>query len=334
LKWTQAFRPDGASCSREKPPLERGPDDRELFGLEAQARVEKWEQSMKGRHGLWQVLSPVSFAAANGSTAVRQPDGSLLYSGKAPEQDTYFITVHADLPVTAVRLEVMSDPSLPHQGPGRQDNGNLHLSEFRVLVWPGFGFPPIPLPIKQASADFNQDGWTINHALDGNPKTAWGIYPEVGRTHSAVFELARPMNVGRGAALTVVLAQLHGGRHLIGRPRLSATSAEKPSQLQPIPDAIAAILEIPLDRRNPKQQADLARYVLRAQVEAELAGLPPPPMVYAAAHDFKPEGSFKPSPKPRPVHVLRRGDIHSPMTTAQPGHARLRCQACRRGSRA
>jgi hypothetical protein len=46
---------------------------------------------------------------------------------------------------TAVRLEVMSDPSLPMKGPGRQDNGNLHLSEFRLLFWSGFGLPPVPV---------------------------------------------------------------------------------------------------------------------------------------------------------------------------------------------
>ena len=205
------------------------------------------------------------------------------------------------------------------KGPGRQDNGNLHLSEFRLLFWPGFGLPPVPVPIKQGSADFNQDGWTIAHALDGNPKTAWGIYPEVGRPHSAVFELARPMAIGRSAALTVVLAQLHGGRHLIGRPRLSATAAENPSRLMPIPDAIATILDIPPDKRSSKQRSELARFVLRAQIDDLLAALPQPGMVYAAAHDFKPEGSFKPAAKPRPVHVLRRGDIHSPMAAAQPG---------------
>jgi hypothetical protein len=38
--------------------------------------------------------------------------------------------------VTAVRVEVLSDDSLPQRGPGRQDNGNLHLSEVRVKVAP------------------------------------------------------------------------------------------------------------------------------------------------------------------------------------------------------
>ena len=30
-------------------------------------------------------------------------------------------------------------------------------------------------------------------AIDGNKSTAWGIYPQVGKPHEAVFELAEPI---------------------------------------------------------------------------------------------------------------------------------------------
>ena len=61
------------------------------------------------------------------------PDGSYRCAGPRPERDTYrFTTVLPAKDITAVRVEVLTDPSLPHGGPGRQDNGNLHLSEFQV----------------------------------------------------------------------------------------------------------------------------------------------------------------------------------------------------------
>lgn len=41
--------------------------------------------------------------------------------------------------------------------------------------------------------------------------------------------------------------------------------------------------------------------------------------VYAAAAKFKPNGSFKPAEKPRPVHLLRRGDVKQPVREMQPG---------------
>jgi hypothetical protein len=51
---------------------------------------------------------------------------------------------------------------------------------------------------------------------------------------------------------------------------------------------------------------------------AELA-LPPQRLVYAAARDFAPDGSHRPTPSPRPVHVLKRGDIRRPGPAAPPG---------------
>ena len=300
--------------------LERGLPEAQLLSAESQAQVAAWEQTAKKRHVAWNILDPAGFAATNGTKAAKQPDGSLLCSGPTPETDTYSISVRIEQPnVTAIRLEVMADPSLPMKGPGRQDNGNLHLSEFRLLLWPGQGLPPVPIAIKRAVADFNQDGWTIAHALDGNKKTAWGIFPEVGRTHSAVFELARPLTVPRGMTVTAVLAQLHGGRHLIGRPRLSATTATDATRLRPLPDAIGKLLQIVPDKRTPRERADLARFVLQSEVDDAIAALPPPRLVYAGAHDFQPDGNFKPTPKPHAIHVLRRGDIHSPQEPIGPG---------------
>jgi hypothetical protein len=148
-------------------------------------------------------------------------------------------------------------------------------------------------------ADFNQEGWTIAHALDGNAKTAWGIFPEVGRSHSAVFELDRPLTVPRGMTVTVQLAQLHGAHHLIGRPRLSASTATDPTRMRPLPDAVAKLLAVPADKRTSKQRADLAKFVLKIQVDDELAALQPPHFVYAAAHDFKPDAAtdFRAAPR-------------------------------------
>jgi Protein of unknown function (DUF1553)/Protein of unknown function (DUF1549)/Planctomycete cytochrome C len=52
---------------------------------------------------------------------------------------------------------------------------------------------------------------------------------------------------------------------------------------------------------------------------AELGALPPPKLVFAAASDFAPDAGHKPPGGPRPVHLLRRGDIHQPGAIASPG---------------
>src|SRR5262249_34251370 len=217
-----------------------------LHSADTMQQIAAWEKQISARANVWTTLPPTSFSSTNGTKAVVQPDGSLLCSGPAPVKDTYLITARTQgRPVSALRLEVLNDPSLPKQGPGRQDNGNLHLSEFRVFLLPEHpGLPPIPLKIKRASADFNQEGWRIEHALDGKVETAWGIFPEVGKPHSAVFELEQPLSAERGVTLLFSLAQLHGGRHLIGRLRLSSASTASLASIRPLPVDIAAIFSV------------------------------------------------------------------------------------------
>jgi hypothetical protein len=65
--------------------------------------------------------------------------------------------------------------------------------------------------------------------------------------------------------------------------------------------------------------SSLGSHVLRAGVTAEYESLPRELYVYAGTHDFKPDGSHKPSPMPRPVHVLKRGDITRPIAPAHSG---------------
>jgi mono/diheme cytochrome c family protein len=58
---------------------------------------------------------------------------------------------------------------------------------------------------------------------------------------------------------------------------------------------------------------------IQAVARAQLAALPPEQLVYSGTPDFKPQGSFKPAQRCRPVHILRRGDIKNPGDPATPG---------------
>src|SRR5439155_21499993 len=94
-----------------------------------------------------------------------------------------------------------------------------------------------------------------------------------------------------GTELTFRLGQLHGGGHLIGRFRLSVTTAAPPVKVSAVPAAIRSILATAADQRTPQQLRELAAHVLREQTAAELAALPAPSVVYAAAPNFSPDGS-------------------------------------------
>lgn len=293
----------------------------ESRGPAALAEVAAWEKALPGRAALWTILDPVTVTSANGSTAAKQPDLSVRFAGMRPDVDTYTVVAHTDLKgITAARLEVLTDDALPHHGPGRQDNGNLHLSEFRVESAPkANAAAKKPVHVRTASADFDQAGWDVSRAIDGKLETAWGIYPEVGKPHEAVFEFMQPIAPDGGAALTFTLEQRHGGGHLIGRLRLSITTTPAPVRANRLPAAVAQALAVPAERRSPAQQAELARHVLLEKVERQLAALPPRQMVYAGTSDFEPAGSFKPAKGSRAVHLLRRGDINHPQAEATPG---------------
>ncbi len=307
----------------------KGQADPLLLTPAMQQLAAEWEAKQISTPSLWQVLEPVEAKSSDGSTLTKQSDGSVLASEKRPEKDTYTLVFHTPLSgITAFRLELLTHDSLSHRGPGRQDNGNLHLSEIKVLAaalssvstsTSAFANSVVnaatseeekPLTLKNPRADFNQDGWTIAHALDGNPGTAWGIYPKVGEDHRAVVEFAQPINFVGGTVLTVMLEQLHGGGHLIGRPRISVTTATESLALESelLPSEIAAILTKPVAERSDLQRAELARFVRTRQVERELIALPALPMIYAASKRA-----------PLPIHLLERGNVKQPGAEAVAG---------------
>jgi len=304
----------------------KGLTDPSLLSPTAQEIVAAWEAKQAAAPSVWQTLEPVEVKSAEGSTLTKQPDGSILAGEKRPEKDTYTLTYHTSLRgITALRLEVLADDSLSKRGPGRQDNGNLHLSEFKVFATPSgqsLAADAKPLTIKNPRADFNQEGWTIAHTIDGNPGTAWGIYPRVGEDHRAVYEFDQPVAFDGGAVLTVVLEQLHGGGHLIGRPRISVTTATESLALdgELIPAEILAIVKKPAADRSDLDRAEIARYVRLSQVERELVALPAPQMIFAASGEMKSDALTPPSKRPvRMVHLLTRGDIKQAKEVAQAG---------------
>ncbi|HVX15407.1 MAG TPA: PSD1 and planctomycete cytochrome C domain-containing protein [Pirellulales bacterium] len=55
------------------------------------------------------------------------------------------------------------------------------------------------------------------------------------------------------------------------------------------------------------------------EVQSQLAALPSQSLVFAAAHEFAPQGAFAPAREPRPVHLLARGDVRTPKEIVRPG---------------
>jgi hypothetical protein len=268
----------------------------------------------------WTCLNVEALAASGGAVLERQGDGSIVSGGPRPDRETYTLTLASALPeITAVRLDVIADPALPHQGPGRGESGSLYLTEFEAsLLRPGADQPQKPVFLR-ATADWSQPDRSVSRALDDDPLTAWGIDPKVGQSHHAVFELAEPLELEPGAKLVIVLRQLQGNGQLIGRFRLSATSAAAEATIA-LPAAAAAAKAVPSALRTPQQRLVLAAAVLRAYAEGQIARLPAPAQVYAAAAAVEHEKGLSTTiATPHVIRVLTRGELDSPGALARPG---------------
>ncbi len=272
----------------------------------------------------WQPLTLKSFQSTEGATLTLTPDDLILASGTLPEKDTYVVSAATNLEqITALRLDVHPHESLPSNGPGRSSNGNLHLSEFEIQVFASGADQGTVAALKRATANFNQVDWGIERAIDGDPETAWGIHPLVGKRHHAVFELTEPLTLAPGNRLVVTLKQLHGRSHLIGAFNLSATSDEA-VQATALPENVEHALQTPALDRTSEQQLVLAATALRAAAESGLKKLPPPAAVYAAGPSVMiPTGNgvmqAQTLAEPKVVHVLQRGDFDKPRDVVMPG---------------
>ena len=297
-------------------------DKAALFNEENTALVQAWEAD-RPKPAAWTTLDYESFVSAEGASLGRQ--GDLLVSSRArPDKEVYLITATSSLGrVTALRLDVLTDKTLPKDGPGRQDNGNLTLTEFEVRVFAPGAATPTLVKFARASADFNQQGWAISAALDGNPATGWGIFPAVGQPHLAVFELAEPLVLKPDSKLAVSLKQQSGNGHLIGRFKLSATD-EDPVRAMAMPSLAEEALNMPAKERTEAQQLALHAHVLRLRADEELKQLPAPSVIYAAGKKAEVllavgKGTPRTLAKAREVNVLRRGDFDKPVAQARPG---------------
>ena len=272
----------------------------------------------------WQPLTLKSFQSIEGATLTLTPEDLILVSGTLPEKDTYVVSAATNLEqITALRLDVYPQESLPSNGPGRSSNGNLHLSEIQLQVFASGADQGTVAALKRATANFNQVDWGIERAIDGDPETAWGIHPSVGKRHHAVFELTEPLTLAPGNRLVVTLKQLHGRSHLIGAFNLSATSGEV-TQATALPEDVEHALQTPALDRTSEQQLVLAATALRAAAESGLKKLPPPATVYAAGPSVMiPTGNgvmqAQTLAEPKVVHVLQRGDFDKPRDVVMPG---------------
>jgi hypothetical protein len=219
---------------------------------------EQWEKAMEAGDG-WSVLRVDRMKSASGAFLEREPDGSVFAGGASPSNDTYdLIAARPMKGITAIRLELLPDPRLPGNGPGRSPDGNFILTRFRITE-SAKGSAPRDVEIADAKASVEQDKYGIAGALDDKDETGWAIAPNVGQPVEAMFYL-KELTTGSGP-LTIRLEQLAKlPQFTIGRLRLWATSNKEPDAAARPPERIVSVLARPEKARTEEQKRELAVY--------------------------------------------------------------------------
>src|SRR5262245_8662838 len=307
-----------------------------------QKQMAKWEANLPAEPK-WQTVS-VENAGDNGQRYLPQKDGSILAQGYAPTKFSTLMTGPSPVKtITAFRIELLNDPNLPCNGPGRSFMGTCALTEFTVDVEPTKG-KRAKVKLVKAAADYgnperqlekNFDDKSdkrrvtgpVAFALDGDDKTAWGIDAGPGRRNVprvAIFVPEKPVELPAGGTLHFNLKQNHGGwnsddnmNNNLGRFRLSVTDDKLPEG-DPLPPVVQSALAIPADKRSAAQQ-----HTVFAHWRTTVAEFADANNEIEALWKLWPEGSTslvsQKRDEPRETHLLKRGNFLRPGTKVETG---------------
>ena len=309
-----------------------------------------WKKQMQAwmadqrKYGVpWKIVRP-TLDESGGQKHTVLDDGSILAQGYAPTKHTTEFPVKVDSgKVTAVRLELLNDPNLPLNGPGRSIKGLFALTEFRVLAGPADKSAPLKeIGIAKATADVNPPDkelestfddrsnrkritGPISYAIDRKEETAWRIDLGAGRSNvprQAVFVFDKPLDFAKGTLLTFKLTQNHGGwnsddnqNNNLGRFRFAVTDAEN-AEADPVPRRVRSLLV--KESLSPIEEEAVFSYWRTMVTQWKEAN----DQIERLWEDH-PEGSsqlvVQEREKLRETRLLKRGDFLKPGDKVQPG---------------
>ncbi|NUM56211.1 MAG: DUF1553 domain-containing protein [Candidatus Hydrogenedentes bacterium] len=304
-----AYREAKARFDAQRAELQKSVD---AYRAQLAETLPQWEGTIDVPEHGWNVLAPLSFASAAGSTFKQLEDQSILLTGDAPLHDKYtFVTRVKDLGIKSFRIETMTDPSLTKTGPGRANNGNFVVTEVTVFAAPWSD--PLnqkQIGLKNAKAQFEQAGMEAALAIDGDSNTGWAIFrdSDTNQPNVLTFETTEDVGTPDGTIITVVIEQKYGRSHTIGRFRVSAS--QLPADTIQYSDAVYQALKTPADQRTDAHKNAILDYYaskdarmkeLRAPLEGLLKAEPKPPATMAQA--------IVQNPNPPNTYIHIRGDF-------------------------
>ena len=312
------------------------------------AEFDHWLKSQNAASiskGSWSILTASEAGSSQSATTLTpQADGIIVATGSAPANETYTIEATSPTsPIRYVRIEALTDETLPRKGPGRAGNGNFALSDLKLFVASHSavtnGFKQVKLKSARATHQQNPGNLSVASAIDSDPRsTAWAVdFGGIGKDQAAVFELQAPIQSSNRSRLRFKLTFANNRQHSLGRFRLSVSNRNKPPVVVgegQSAELAAALTALQNQALKPDQRQTLLQYYLAtdpqwkqldAAVHESLNHKPQAQLtkVQVSSEGFPPtkhhaDGRGFPHFYPQ-TYFLKRGDPNQKNGVASPG---------------
>ncbi len=312
-----------------------------------QQQLDAWVSEEASKLVEWSTVVPTDIPFSGEKFRVLA-DGSIVSESYAPTKanNTYRLKTTAEK-ITAFRLDVLTHPQLPRNGPGRSIYGTGALTEFEVSIamadtpnkprtikfvqaWADVNPAKSDLPNAYREKDPTKDNRVtgpVEYAIDGDHKTAWSTDIGPGRRNQnrhIVFIPEKPISEKGEVVLSFTLRQLHGGwnsddnqNYLLGRYRFSVTDDDAVAESK-LPSSIEAILRTPPGERSPEQDAALFSH-WRTTVAAFSDANQQIEELWQQYPDSDSQLVVRAKSMPRKTHVFKRGDFLNHGEEVSPG---------------
>ncbi|MBI3466191.1 MAG: DUF1553 domain-containing protein [Planctomycetes bacterium] len=170
---------------------------------------------------------------------------------------------------------------------------------------------------SRASHSFANGSNGASAAIDGDPQTGWSINGGQGRSHTAVFCPAEPVNDASDLRVRLLFERYYAAG--LGRFRISVTNDPQPPEARELPVAVEELLLVPSEQRTAEQRDRLVRHFVSVA-----------PELYAARHEIhklRDQLSAypttlvmkeRPANNPRITYIHRRGEFLQPTEPVEP----------------
>jgi hypothetical protein len=196
----------------------------------------KWVEAETPKIVKWERLHPVEVNGDHPTLNV-EADDVIFASGDFTKNDTYTLKFqNVPAGAKAIRIEVLPDPRLPGNGPGRVfyegSPGDFFLSNLKATNGSN------AVKFKSATQSFANGGNTAEKAIDEDLQSGWSCNGGQGKRHNAVFTFAEPL---AGGDLEIDMTMERYYASALGKFRIWIT-AEENAVASGLPDDAYGVL--------------------------------------------------------------------------------------------